>query len=69
MKFLTKNAVGSSFGGSFLALFVFAILLALPYAGVLVLRHQASIRERLRRRRPELNSSGLLGSPISRSFE
>ena len=69
VKFLTKNAVGSSFGGSFLALFVFAILLALPYAGVLVLRHQASIRERLRRRRPELNSSGLLGSPISRSFE
>ena len=61
--FLTRNAFGTAFGGSFLAIFVCLVLGALGYAGSVLYAKRAAIRRRLQRR-PGLNSpiSGLAGT-------
>lgn len=63
MASLTRNAFGTAFGGSFLAIFVCLVLGALGYAGSVLYAKRATIR-RGSEHRPGLNSpiSGLAGA-------
>ena len=68
MAFLTRNAFGTAFGGSFLAIFVCLVLGALWYAGSVLYAKRATIR-RGSEHRPGLNSpiSGLAAGTDTRA--
>ena len=59
--FLTRNAFGTAFGGSFLALFVCVLLAALGYSGSVIFTKREAIRRRLDRR-PGLNARSPMGA-------